>query len=478
MKNGYLTVYLSLSLTLILSFILTMLEGARISTIRMEAEIAADIGMNSVLGEFHRELLEQYDLLFVDMSYGTACARIENSAEHLRNYIQKNFSTQAKGLFASRDFLSLTVDKAVIKEYSIASDEGGRVMKRQAVEYMKDSSVEGVAAKITEQISELQALGILTRDVTGERCRIQAQIDATPLPKKENEMGEEVEITLDNPADKVNASRGSWILGMILGDTSGISRTAVRLGDYLSHRKKMEGSGMSPQISMDDGVTEKLLFDCYLFEKCGWYGGELEKSHLKYQIEYILEGRESDLDNLEKVAAKLLLWREAANVIYLLSDSGKCAEAEALALTLTAVLQVPALLQPVKYSILFAWAYIESLQDVKSLLNGARIPILKTASDWKTDIDSILDFSGHAGGKGGGGDRGLSYQDYLRVMLFLENSEDKIMRAMDIMEMDIRRTPGNSEFRMDACFESFFCEISVSSAFGYHCEIEKRYGYY
>ena len=67
MSKGSLTVYLSLSLSLILSFVLTVIEGARISVIRMEAECVADIGMNSVLAEFHRELLEQYDLLFVDM---------------------------------------------------------------------------------------------------------------------------------------------------------------------------------------------------------------------------------------------------------------------------------------------------------------------------------------------------------------------------------------------------------------------------
>ena len=91
-SKGYLTVYLSLSLALILSFILTFVEGARMSVIRMEAECVADIGMNSVLAEFHRELLEQYDLLFVDMSYGTASRRPENSAEHLRVYMKNNFS--------------------------------------------------------------------------------------------------------------------------------------------------------------------------------------------------------------------------------------------------------------------------------------------------------------------------------------------------------------------------------------------------
>ncbi len=95
--GGYLTVYLSLSLALILSFILTMVEGARLHAVRMEAECISDIGMNSVLAEFHRELLEQYDLLFVDMSYGTPSAIIENSSEHLRSYMEHNCKGMGKG---------------------------------------------------------------------------------------------------------------------------------------------------------------------------------------------------------------------------------------------------------------------------------------------------------------------------------------------------------------------------------------------
>lgn len=68
MRRGYITVFLSLSLTLILSLVFTVIEGARISAIRMKFECVADIGMNSVLAEYHRELLKQYDLLFVDTS--------------------------------------------------------------------------------------------------------------------------------------------------------------------------------------------------------------------------------------------------------------------------------------------------------------------------------------------------------------------------------------------------------------------------
>ena len=82
MRRGYITVFLSLSLTLILSLVFTVIEGARISAIRMKFECVADIGMNSVLAEYHRELLEQYDLLFVDTAYGSSHPDIANTEAH------------------------------------------------------------------------------------------------------------------------------------------------------------------------------------------------------------------------------------------------------------------------------------------------------------------------------------------------------------------------------------------------------------
>ena len=63
MKKGYLTVFLSLTITIMLSLILALLWSARIGAIRMKTECATDISMNSVLAEYNRALFEQYDLL-------------------------------------------------------------------------------------------------------------------------------------------------------------------------------------------------------------------------------------------------------------------------------------------------------------------------------------------------------------------------------------------------------------------------------
>ena len=102
--------------------------------------------------------------------------------------------------------------------------------------------------------------------------------------------------------------------------------------------------------------------------------------------------------------------------------------------------------------------------------------MMKTASDWKTGINSIKDVRGSLSEDNGG--RGLSYKEYLQIMFFLQSSHDRTYRAMDIMEMDIRKTPGNGRFCLDGCFDTYQAKLSVSSRFGYSYEMTRSYGFY
>ncbi len=478
MRRGYITVFLSLSLTLILSLVFAVIEGARISAIRMKFECVTDIGMNSVLAEYHRELLKQYDLLFVDTSYGGSHPEIANTEAHLYNYTQKNCCPGGeKNSSGSRDFLAMDMGMVEISEYSAASDDNGAVLERQVTDYMDDYPLGAMLSKINANVSLLQSAGIATRDTDAWRRQYEAEIDAIGLPEKETEDGEMEEVPLNNPADSVNALRSSGVLNLVLENPSAVSAVKVNLGNYISNRPgRMAGTGLCAEAAEAAGVPNELVFQAYLFEKCGYYGAEMDKSLLKYQMEYILEGKDTDWQNLEQVAKKLLLWREAANMMYLLSDSAKMAEAQALAMTLTAVALMPALAEPVKYTILFAWAYVESLQDVKTLLGGGRVPIFKTAADWKTGIGCLKNVKGSLTEDSGGS--GLSYKEYLQIMVFLQDAESRTERAMDIMEMDIRQTPGNAVFRLDGCFDTYQAHLEVTSRFGYSYEMTRRYGFY
>ena len=82
-ENAYLTVYLALVMTVMISLYLVLIEGVRYNAIRLEAECVAQIGLSSVLAEYHRELLDRYNLFAVDSSYGTAHAGSSNVEQHL-----------------------------------------------------------------------------------------------------------------------------------------------------------------------------------------------------------------------------------------------------------------------------------------------------------------------------------------------------------------------------------------------------------
>ena len=71
MKRGQITVFLSLVLCLILSVLFAGIESVRVAGMRLKLESAMDMGLYSVFAEYNRELLNQYDLYFIDTSYGS-----------------------------------------------------------------------------------------------------------------------------------------------------------------------------------------------------------------------------------------------------------------------------------------------------------------------------------------------------------------------------------------------------------------------
>lgn len=478
-KKGSVTVYLALTLSVMLSLFFTLIEGARISAIRMQTECAMDISLYSVFAEYNRELLEQYDLFFIDTSYGSGNCAIGNTAEHLKRYMCDNVE-QDLGIadYAVRDLLGMKVENVQINQFTLATDDQGEVFKRQAVSYIKDKYGLSYVDELKKSMEQAADANLLDRNITQERNDNQKAIEDTELPRKKVGEDEWEEIPLDNPADEVNASRNKGVLSLVTEKDALLSNETIASDNYISHRKKSKGFGLLERDGCSE--TDELFFYAYLLDKFGTYVNPLEKSRLKYQVEYILAGKENDLDNLKWVVNRLLLIRETANVVYLFSNEVKMAEAEALALTLSAVIQLPELAKLVQAAIIFAWAYAESVYDVKQLLAGKRIPLIKTDETWHFGLEGMLSYEK---GLDQTEDKdtlaeGLSYEDYLMVLLVTINKETKAFRAMDLIEMDIRKTAGNEAFRMDGCVDYIDATAVISSRFGYDCDITRDYYYF
>ena len=459
---------------IILSLVLALYQGARIGAVRMKTECVADISMNSVLAEYSRALYEQYGLLLADSSYGTGNHAVTNVEEHLKHYAQKNFDRSTLGGIKNAQTMTAMYCKdAKLSGYSLATDGDGAVLKRQILAYMSAEPIGALMTDVLNNSAVLQQSGFDSTDVESMATSNQNSINSVEMPTYINEDGEEITYSIGNPADMVNSQKGVSILSLAVRDSGKISGARADLSQYPSHRQLNKGTGLDD--NEDISPTEKLLLDRYYYEKCSRYGHELEKSLLKYQLEYLVYGRASDHENLDEMAKTLLFWREASNMAYLLGCRAKVCEVEAMAGALSSVMLVPELYGLIKYSIIFAWTFAESVSDLNILFSGGRVPLLKSDSTWKLGLSQMLRFRDNLG-KGDCGE-GLYYKDYLMIKLFMTPESAKIKRMMDVIEMDIRQTEGNRQFMLDYCIDVMRAEFVIGTKFGYEASIERTYGY-
>lgn len=473
--DGYLTVFLALSMTIIFSLCLVLIEGARQNGARLMSECVLDIGMNSILAEYHRELLNQYDLFYIDTSYGSGTPSYYNTVDHLRNYMEHNFSLEDLNLHTwARDLFSLSVQNLKIEGTSLATDRAGLGYRQQAVEAMYYNKTLGLYEKVEEWVYGVESNGLSGSGYTAKRESVESAISSIHGSKQQISEEEWVTVEVDNPADVINAKRNLGVLLLALDDSSQVSNKGIVLDGVVSKRELNQGNLVLDR-NKEESSVDLLLFNEYLLEYFSNYLSLEEKSSLEYEIEYILAGESNDIDNLKNIVSKILAIREGANFLYLYNNPAKRIQVASLAATVSAVFLVPALQTLLEYSILFAWSFGESVQDVKALLKGGKVPLMKQDSSWCTSLSGIM--SGNIS-EGGNNQEGLSYQDYLRIFLAMTPTNTKTMRSLDMIELSIRGTKGNEKFRIDGCLDGLEIEANIVSEFGSAFVMKRKCSYW
>ena len=361
-----------------------------------------------------------------------------------------------------------------ITEVSAACDEGGAVLRRQAVDVMYQRIGLAYLEQVADWCDTVKTYELDTRDVFAEQKAAVEELEAWEDTLAAD--GVENKVSVDIPGENVISFWEAGMLGLLVDDTTALSGRSVSRENYVSNRECLQGTGMNPEVTFEDNFPEQLLFHEYILSYTGRYTAEKEGSFLKYQTEYILAGNVSDLQNLKAIVYRLLAVRAAANMVYLVSDTEKMKLAELTATALATLIALPELTGVFQTILVLTWAMMESIYDVAQLLDGNRVPLLKTDAYWHYGLENMLAFEG--GLVTQKTQTGLSYADYLRILLCLQDKKTTTMRLMDIMEMDIRQTPGNSLFRMDACIDSLCAEILfTASGEEEPYSITRRYGY-
>ena len=364
--------------------------------------------------------MEQYHVFGIDLGYRTGNYEEENLIQRLHYYNSGSTDHQIKGI-------------------QYLTDQSGQAFREQVLAYMEQrygmdlvKKFTGTTEKWEQTETEESDMEKKTDEMTDAMEQVNDSLDASGSQTE----GEDVEESPslpdeENPFRIMQKIKKEGILSVVIPKGKKVSEKSVHLSGQASKRTLKKGYGTFPTRKGLDQTTEKLLYNEYLLKTFGYAfrqdsepsegtdeSGEKEwqsdrSDALAYELEYILQGKGSDKENLESVLFRLFLLRISGNYGCLAKDMGRVAEAEALAVTISALLLMPEAVEALKQMILVAWAGGESV------ISLSQLPLLLT------DGGSV---------RGNDSGEGVGYSDYIRMFLFLKSVPEITMRTLDCVE--------------------------------------------
>ena len=244
------------------------------------------------------------------------------------------------------------------------------------------------------------------------------------------------------------------VLGIVLEDVNNISTMQIR---NLNLPTTLETDGNKKADLIKD-ITNKGIFVKYIelyfnnYAKISEYGND--DTALKYEMEYILNGNLNDKDNLTETIKKLVEVRNLSNGAYLITDGEKMKEITTLAETVATAIGMPFLTPVAQAVIIEAWALTEAVIDVRQLLNGEKVPIVKNSENWNSSIKNIGTFE-----DGRKNNTGLTYTQYLQTMIMTQKTKNTVFRTMDLVQVNMQKRY-NKDFLISECFG--MCEVEAN----------------
>lgn len=459
-REASVTVPLCMALLILAALVFALVEGARYYGLKADAEDGTKLAAESLFAGYQPFLLEEYGMFFLDGNFGGDKFRIEGAEDEINAFLYENFIAGKED--AGIDLYHMQQAEAEVTEYMLATDGAGRVFEMQAAKTMKNRLKREAAKKIIEKIQSVKEQADGTESpkeaitgaeealkeikAAGEKRAENADTKAAKTESAEAEPAETSGITAqtsENPLEIIKKLKKEGVLALVLPAGKTVSEKTWDVTNCLLKRNCRKGTW---EIGGKPGWYERILMQELLKQMAGNAAAPKESGSLSYGTEYIICGKGSDRENLKKTANKLLLLREVVNYLYLQTDEEKKAEALTVASAVGGALASPELITVIRQGILAAWAYAESLCDVKALLAGGKIPLIKNAASWHTQLSNLsetvkADYKGESSG--------LSYENYLDVLLYERTVKQIAYRGMDLMEYQLKEKADYKSCRMD-----------------------------
>lgn len=392
--------------------------------------------------------------------YDSVSQKIEKLQSDFNKKEGKKVLKEYRELMASIEIKSRDVDSAISK-IEVYERKKEQFLKKNsytsdAKDYM-DTNLE-ILEKVRDEIKrdkELNVLKIKKLD-SGNISKVKKSI--SNMGKVISEM--ESLITLESTEeDRDNYSIfenlkdfiDSGVLSQVLENPENVSKNTLSGSNLPSTLKGKKNNSLSKEIK------NKCVNALYAGLKFGNYNNPEKNTVLKYELEYIISGKDNDKENLASAVEKIVLAKTGINMAYLIRDKEKIEQVSAIAASVAIVTGLP-FLEPVAKGVLIsAWSMAEAVNDMKILLSGGKVALTKSKGGWRTSIGDITN-----GGKKEDS-KGLSYKEYCQILIAVQNTGDSLYRIMDLIQINIQKRY-NSEFLMSKSLTGFKLKATYETA--------------
>ena len=225
-----------------------------------------------------------------------------------------------------------------------------------------------------------------------------------------------------------------------------ITEYGVQMFSYFTIDKDLDGKERNPDA---------------IISLSGFKFSDKTTAMYRSEMEYFLWGNRSAKENVKYTIVQLFAVRFLINILCAFTNSQLISETMELASGASFAAPL------VQAALFLAAALMETARDMIDLLQGKPVLILKTQKTWAS---YYLDFSG-MNKKTENGFHTLTYKEYLRIFLLLNNFDDAkqekvLARMADCMQLNLRKVSSKALDLTQSCtMVSVVADIAINTTF-------------
>ncbi|MCD7826156.1 MAG: DUF5702 domain-containing protein [Clostridiaceae bacterium] len=506
--SGSITVFLACVFLLFYSLIGVAWEHVRIVSAAGYLQTAAAQAAMVTFGDYNKELYEEYGLFAYGGYDGIGTAEL---TQQFLDTLQENIKAVPDN--SLKQYIDLyrfyEVDASVSQTKCLTDREE---FCRQVSAFLKAGAVKNLTEGLLEQVSGTGQTSVADENLSIARDYEEGKYDSDGELSAENSADttegqeavsqkpsdEELQESLKedaaggNPLDFFSDLMRDGILNLVCDAESLSEETIEPLENAQTQENQNEEEEQTSQelgaaqylqdfIDTEEGEidtgllqagTEKSELICYANQQFGNYTKE-KKHAAHYEVEYLAAGKEEEKDNLSYVVNRLLVTRMLINFGTIVMDAALQEKSLATATVIAGFTCMPPVITAVQYTILLVLAFQESCVDLAALLAGKEVPLLKTVTELKMSYEEIClggkelfrqKASEYPDADGKLSSTGISYIQYLWVLLALQSRDELVQRSCTLIQSDLRQRYNQSFYISAAVCQA---DYSVNYQMGY-----------